>query len=113
MMYEGTIKLMQRLLDITRQGRLKWKKNDDDWFSTSVDSRVICFRWLYVEATNQLGSDPRFLEFSMPGVNRCFAVGTEGADLLIELLGATNLGFQTDTDIEYGLQAAHSLLNQV
>ena len=113
MIYERTLELLRRLVELTQQNRLLWKADEDGWFSTSVDSRVICIRRLYFEATNQLGSEPRFFEFSMPGVNRCFAFGSEGADLLLELLGAAKLEFQADIEIENGLRTAHSLLDQV
>ena len=62
------IKVIKRLLDATRAGRIAWVREDQyqKWFSTELGDREICFRFLYLEACNQDGADRYAIELFMP-----------------------------------------------
>ncbi len=111
MRHQATNDLLRRLLQLTKSKLIEWNKDDDGWYSARLHSHFICFRFLFYEATNQLGADPRFIEFSMPGINAVFAFGTEGADLLLEILSVANVGFVSKVDVENGLFLANSILD--
>ena len=87
MIYESTIAVLIQLLKLTQRGRLHWVEEPDGWFTASAGGRKVCFRFLYIEATNQIGADPHTIELSMPGLNTKQACGTEGFSILLELLG--------------------------
>lgn len=80
-----TIDVLNRLLAATRDKRVAWQSDDNEWFSTRVGDREFNFRFLYLEAAPQIGADRYLLEFHMPGLNACFACGTEGYDLLYRI----------------------------
>jgi hypothetical protein len=76
MLEPDAAKLLERLFEETQAGRLKWVKDDDDWFSAEVGTNVqpILIRRMYIEATNQVGGDPYFVELKMTGWNARFAI---------------------------------------
>lgn len=89
MKYEDRHEILQRLIDATKAGKLTWQDEDEHgWYTAKLGGREIIFRQLFFEATNQIGADPAMFEFTMPGMSAKFALGTRGADLLFELLGA-------------------------
>jgi hypothetical protein len=59
----------------------------------------ICFRFLYYEATNQIGADPRAIEFCMPGMNQVFFMGTEGCDLVLDILSEAEPGWNASNGL--------------
>jgi hypothetical protein len=87
---ELKLEILKELLRATRSGKISWyeEKCPDDWYTTRIGGERVTFRLSWYEATNQAGADPRMFEFDMPRLNAIFAFGTEGADLLFEILGA-------------------------
>lgn len=73
--------LLARVLAETKSGRLKWQRDADDYFraEVGVNAQPILIRRMFLEATNQVGADPYFVEFSMAGWNARFAI-TEDSD---------------------------------
>ncbi len=91
MRYERDLRVLRHILNATRQGLLTWKKERDaqsDWYSAELGERSIMFRYLYYEATNQIGADPCAIDFHMYGMNARFAFGTAGWGLIEEILAA-------------------------
>jgi hypothetical protein len=85
--FDGTMAVLRELLRATREGRLHWEKSregDSEWYTATLGGRNISFRFLYFEPTNQIGADRYMLDLHMPGLNHCFACGTEGYFLLLE-----------------------------
>jgi len=84
--------LLERLFDETNSGRLKWTKDDEGYFLAEVGTNVqpILIRRMYIEATNQVGGDPYFVELSMAGWNARFAIvdDSEGWQAIRRILGA-------------------------
>ena len=88
MIHQRDIAILQKLYNATVAKAITWTEGDDGWYTTNVGGREICFRFLYFEATNQVGADRSMIEFHMPGRNARFACGTEGFDILMEVLDA-------------------------
>jgi hypothetical protein len=68
--------VLSRILVATECGRLVWQEDADGWFSAQIGSHneKILIRRMFIEATNQIGADPYFVQFSMPGWNTRFAI---------------------------------------
>ena len=94
MIHQRDIAILQKLHAATATKTISWKEGDDGWYTASVGGREICFRFLYFEATNQVGADRHMIDFQMPGRNARFACGTEGFDILMEILACA---FEWDT----------------
>lgn len=94
MIHQRDIKILQKLHDATIAKAMTWTEGSDGWYTADVGGSEICFRFLYFEATNQVGADRSMIDFHMPGRNARFACGTEGFGILMELLGAA---FNWDT----------------
>jgi hypothetical protein len=106
MSHEQVLEVLKLLLEATKSGTLTWKKSVDslsDWYSTELAGREICFRQLYFEATNQIGADPYMFDLHMPGLNDCFACGTEGYKLMMEILWAGG-GWENRGDPEFAIR---------
>ena len=91
MSHEQVVSVLKLLLEATKSKALTWEKSVDglsDWYCAKLGGREIAFRQLYFEATNQIGADPYMFDLHMPGLNDCFACGTEGYRLMMEILGA-------------------------
>jgi hypothetical protein len=99
-------KLLKRILDETRAGRLRWRKDDEDYFIADVGVNVqpISIRRMFLEATNQVGADPYFVEVRMSGWNAKFAIvdDSEGWLAVRQILEAAFPG-------EWGSDAKHAL----
>ena len=68
--------IIRRILAATEDGRLKWHQEFDGCYSPNIgtDNEKIIIRRMFIEATNQVGADPYFVQFSMPGWNGRYAV---------------------------------------
>jgi hypothetical protein len=68
--------LLRRILDATKAGRLRWATEPDGYHSAPIGpaGESILIRRMFLEATNQVGADPYFVELSMPGWNARFAI---------------------------------------
>ena len=73
--------LLARILELTQSGRLKWSEDADGCFRADVgiNATPILIRRLYIEATNQIGADPYFVQLSMAGWNGRFAITDDSA----------------------------------
>jgi hypothetical protein len=84
--------LLARVLAETRSGRLKWERDADDYFraEVGVNAQPILIRRMFIEATNQTGADPYFVEIRMAGWNARFAMtdDSDGWRLVREILEA-------------------------
>jgi hypothetical protein len=99
--------VLARVLSETRSGRLKWTHDADDYFRAElgVNAQPILIRRMFIEAANQVGADPYFVEFRMAGWNARFTItdDSEGWRVIREILSA---GFPGDTwlpDPKYAL----------
>jgi len=100
MNYESNIAILNKLLSATVAKRIVWTVDaSDEWYTTVVGGREICFRFLYYEATNQIGADRRMIEFNMPGRDGVFACGTIGFDILLDIL-AHAFAWEVDTTFD-------------
>jgi hypothetical protein len=84
--------VLQRVLAETQSGRLKWERDADGYFRAEIGASVqpILIRRMFLEATNQVGADPYFVEFSLAGWNARFAIteDSEGWRRIREILNA-------------------------
>lgn len=84
--------VLRRLLEETEQGRLIWTEQMDGYFVTTfgLDEQKILIRRMFIEATNQIGADPCFVELSLPFWNTRFAItdDSEGWKAIRAILNA-------------------------
>jgi len=109
MLHERNLAILQRLHEATVSKAITWSVADaQGWHCCKLGGQEICFRFLYFEATNQVGADPQMFDFMMPGCNARFACGTKGFDLLLEIMSAA---FESDAaDAFDPLQFLHDTL---
>lgn len=99
--------ILKRILAATEAGRLVWHQEFDGWCSASIGTHNerVMIRRIFIEASNQVGADPYFVEFSMPGWNARFAMveDSEGWQWLRKILDARIGGWDKDLSqtIEY------------
>ena len=81
-------------LEATNKKAIVWQNDlwhagqNGDCFTAKFDGREIVVRFLYFEATNQVGADRHSMQLSMPGLSAFFAAGTEGYNVLLEVFSA-------------------------
>ncbi len=99
--------ILSRILAATQDGRLQWHQEFDGWYSAAIGTHNerILIRRMFVEAANQVGADPYFVEFSMPGWSARYAIvdDSEGWQWIRQILEAGVGGFDNDltATIEY------------
>ena len=99
--------IFSRILAATEDGRLTWHKEFDGWYSAAIgkQNERILIRRMFIETTNQVGADPYFVEFSMPGWNARYAIvdDSEGWMWIRRILESGIGGFDDDLSatIEY------------
>ena len=113
MLHLQVLTLLRRVLESTKQKKLLWRKTDDQWYEAVVGEWSISIRFLNIEATNQVGADPRFIEVVMPSFQWVFAFGCEGAHILFEILGEADVGHRTPSDFAASFDAASSLIDEI
>jgi hypothetical protein len=71
--------ILQRLLTATQEGRLHWNMDADGYFSAplGMHNQSILIRRMFLEATNQIGADPYFVELHMPGLKTRFSITSD------------------------------------
>jgi len=76
MLEPDTAALLETILKETQSGRLKWTHRDDDCWAAEVGANVtpILIWRSYIEASNQVGADPYFINIMMSGWNARFAI---------------------------------------
>lgn len=76
MLEPDTAALLEAILKETQAGRLKWTHRDDDCWVAEVGINVtpISIWRSYLEAANQVGADPYFINIMMNGWNARFAI---------------------------------------
>jgi hypothetical protein len=110
--HERDLAVLERLLEATRRGDVVWRGSESgEWFEAGLAGREINFRFLYFEATNQVGADRQAIEFNMPGLNARFFCGTEGFDLLLDILGAAFEGWRGEPTSDYAMTFLNGALS--
>lgn len=68
--------IFSRIVAATKDGRLDWREEFDGYYSAAIGTHneKILIRRMFIEATNQAGADPYFVEFSIPGWKGRFAI---------------------------------------
>ena len=76
MLNEQERRILERILDATKLGRLNWEKHSNGYYVAPVGTHEekILIRQMYIEATSQIGADPYFVELHMPFWNARFAI---------------------------------------
>ena len=92
--------ILARILAATEEGRLEWHQEFDGWYSAAIGkhNERILIRRMFIEATNQVGADPYFVQFSMPGWNGRYAIvdDSEGWQWIRRILEAGIGGWDED-----------------
>jgi hypothetical protein len=83
---------LQRIIEATQKHKLTWEEHFDGWYCAEIGTHneKVLIRRMFIEAANQVGADPYFVEFSMPGWNTRFAItgDSEGWRSVKQILGA-------------------------
>ena len=76
------------MLLLTKQGKLQWDKslNGCDKFEASVLGEAFYVEFIYLTRTDEVGSDRTIARFSAFNLLHDYSIGTEGFDLLCEML---------------------------
>ncbi len=91
--------LLDRLVERTKAGRVVWREEVDGWFTAEIGGTFPArFRFLYFEATNQIGADPLAIQLMMPGWNGVYFAGTEGFQCFREILAIAFEGWRPAPD---------------
>ncbi len=88
MRHQNTLEVLGRLLAATRDGKITWRDDLNDWRTTNIgdaDNNTVSYRFRHIEAPPQIGADPYILELTMPFLNAEFTIGTEGYELLFQI----------------------------
>jgi hypothetical protein len=92
--------ILSRILAATVDGRLKWRQEFDGWYSAAIGAHNerILIRRMFIEATNQVGADPYFVQFSLPGWSGRYAIvdDSEGWQWIRKILEAGIGGWDVD-----------------
>jgi hypothetical protein len=94
MLDDDAAALLQRLREETERGRLVWVEDADGYFVARYgpEEHRILIRRMFIEATNQIGADPYFVELSMPFWNARFTI-TDDSDGWRAVKGILNAAF--------------------
>lgn len=101
MLDSDTAALLARILAETKAGRLLWQpdKFDDFYAFLGTNVQPIHIRRKFIEATNQVGADPYFVELSLAGWTGRFPIAndSDGWRAVREILDAAfpNSGWQS------------------
>ena len=99
--HKDTLAILERILAATRDGKLTWCDDVNDWRKTEIGDdkyNSISYRFRYIEAPPQIGADPYMLELMMPGLNAGFFIGSEGYALLFDIHVASTGGDAQNAD---------------
>lgn len=111
--HERDLAVLKRLLDASQERAIEWTQGDHaEWFETTLDGRTISLRFLYFEATNQIGADRHAIDLNMPGLNARFFCGTEGYDLILDLLDEAIEGWRSPLESDYALTFLNEALTK-
>jgi hypothetical protein len=92
MLEEKERTILQRILEATRNRTLVWEQHFDGYYCANIGAHneKVMIRRMFIEATNQVGADPYFVDFHMPGWNTRFAItgDSEGWRLIQQILDA-------------------------
>ena len=84
--------VLDRLREETERGRLKWHEDPDGYFVAPIGpaEEKVLIRRMFIEATNQIGADPYFVELYMPRWKARFAItgDSEGWQKVAAILDA-------------------------
>ncbi len=87
-----SITVLDRLREATDQGRLVWREDADGYFVADIgdEGQAVTIRRMFVEATNQIGADPYFVELKMPGWGTRFPIAgdSDGWKKMVAILQA-------------------------
>ncbi len=80
--------MIRELILLTRQARLQWVKSQDDCdkYKASISGKKFYVEFLYLARTDEVGSDRTLARFSAFSLIHDYSIGTEGFDLLCEML---------------------------
>lgn len=91
MLSEDATAVLDRLLSLTRQGRLVWASDpEDDFFAPLSGEARVVIRRLWMEVIDRPGADPYQVELEMPGwtVRFPLAGDSDGCRRLCAILSA-------------------------
>ena len=93
-MHKRELELLALLLEATRGGRAVWRRTSDDLLQTKVAGLVCSFRFLYPVLVGEENSDPDIVEARVGTAASKFYSGSEGFDLIREIVAAADEGFR-------------------
>lgn len=86
------VAMIRELILLTRQGRLLWVKSleDCDKYEASISGKEFYVEFLYLARTDEVGSDRTLARFCAFRLIHDDSIGTEGFDLLCEMLSISD-----------------------
>jgi|GEM_PF-1439402 hypothetical protein len=82
------LRIIKLLLEATYAGRIKWQKNrqDGDRYESTLGGESLTVRFVRFARTDRLPPDRHLAELDAFGVTTDHAVGTEGMELICQML---------------------------
>src|SRR5438132_9656739 len=78
--------MLQLMLDHTKQGKIRWTREDDAGrFEASVSGQTFTVEFIYFLRTDEVGSDRTMARIGAFNLYD-YCIGTEGFDLICEML---------------------------
>lgn len=110
------VTIIRLLLEATQRGKIRWhrSKQNPDVYESDLDGEPLSVRFVRFVRADQMPSDRYVAEVECFGVTTDHAVGTEGMDLVNQMLAFNDLEWtQTRAAIRERLMEAEAALNQL
>ena len=78
--------MIQQMLALTKQGKLRWTKTDYDHFEAEAGEHTFEVEFIYLLRTDEVGSDRTIARLSAFRLLHDYCIGTLGFDLICEML---------------------------
>jgi hypothetical protein len=87
-MYQKQLHLVWLLLESTQSGRAVWRREGADIHRTEVSGYPCCMRFKHLGLAGEAGAAPDAVEVSVGAETLVFCCGSEGYDLVQQVLEA-------------------------
>ncbi len=89
-MHKEGLELIRAMLDLTRRGKLTWTKTGYDRYEAVVADQKFTIEFIFLARTDDVSSDRTIARLSAFQLILDYSIGTEGMDLLGEMLALSD-----------------------